>query len=197
MADIATDDETSLLLQILDDLRIGCLDVNALIVWHLAGEFTRLVERTRWKLVLFDNAVRDSDTVIVLSKRRGLVDDTGTRGVGNVLVGHNSERPVLVLLGKVVKHGHISPSDHVFTLKSADLFEFWLGLGVGLFLWVVSLVDSGQEVFEQDKVLISLKVVDFDVSKVGVDTKTQIGRKGPGSGGPGEQRSGRVVDKGE
>jgi len=48
-----------------------------------------------------------------------------------------------------------------------------------------------------DEVLISLDVVNFEVGEVGVNADGQVGRKGPRSGGPGEEGGGGVVDEGE
>lgn len=42
----------------------------------------------------------NGDAVIVLTERRRLVDDTGTGRVGDVSVGEDSERAVLVLGSK-------------------------------------------------------------------------------------------------
>lgn len=197
MTDITSDNETSLLLQILDDLGVGRLDMYTLVIWDLVREFTGLIQRARRELVLFDDAVGNSDTVIVLTESRGLMDNTSTRGIGNVLVGDDSESPVLVLLGEVVEHGHVAPSNHVFTLEGTNLLELGLCLRVRLLLGIVSLVNGGKEVLEKDEVLIPLKIMNLDVGEVRVDTQTQVGGKGPRCGRPSEQRSGRVIDKGE
>ena len=37
--------------------------------------------------------------------------------------------------------------------------------------------------------------MDFDVGEFGVDTESEIGREGPGSGRPGEESGRRIVDE--
>ena len=184
MADITANDESTLLLQILDDLCVGRLDMDALVVGHIASELARLVKRARRKFVLFDDTVGNGNTVIILTESGCLVNDTGTRGIGHVRIGNDSERSVLELLGEVVEHGRVSPANHVFTLEGANLFELGLRLWVDLLLRVVTFIHGGQKVLQEDEVLFSFEIVDFDVSEVGVDTEAQIGRQGPRCGGP-------------
>jgi hypothetical protein len=98
MGDITLDNKPSLLLQIPDDLTVGLLDVDALVLWHLRCESTSLINRTRGNLVLGDDLVSETDSVIVLSPCWGLVDNTGTSLLGDVVVGQDSESSVLVLM---------------------------------------------------------------------------------------------------
>jgi hypothetical protein len=163
----------------------------------------------------------NGDAVIVLTERRRLVDDTGTGRVGDIGVGEDSERAVLVLspkrqhwfdfttneepnrthlLGKVIEHGNISPSNHILALETADLLELWLLLvlfRVGLFPARVLFVDGAQQVLEEDEVLIPLKVVDLDIGEVGVDAEAEVGWEGIRGGRPGEEGGRGVVDEGE
>jgi hypothetical protein len=48
-----------------------------------------------------------------------------------------------------------------------------------------------------DKVDVLLDVLDLEVGEVRVDADGQVGREGPGGGGPGEEGGRRVVDEGE
>lgn len=197
MSDVASHDETALLLQILDDLRVRVLDVLALVLLDLTGELARLVEWAGRDLILSHDAVRDRDPVIVFSEGRGLVDNTGTGRVGDVRIRNNAERSVLVLLSEVVEDGHVPPSDHVASLEGADLLELRLLFRVWLLLGVVTLVHRREEVLEQDEVLVALEVVDLDVGEVGVDTQAQVGGEGPRRGRPCKEGGRGVVDEGE
>lgn len=91
------------------------------------------------------------------------------------------------LLGKVVEHGNVSPSDHVLSLETSNLFELGLLLWVGLLSTSVLLVDCTEEFLEHDKVLSSLEIVDLDVCESGVDTEGQVGGEGIRRSRPCEQ----------
>lgn len=68
------------------------LDVESLEeLSDLVGVDTLVVDGTRGHLLLAHNLLPDSDTVIVLSERRRLVNDTGSGVRGNVLVDEDSE----------------------------------------------------------------------------------------------------------
>ena len=101
------------------------------------------------------------------------------------------------LLGKVIENRGISPPDHVFPQEAPDLFELRLFLRIMLLSSSILFVHRSQKVLEQNKVLVSLEIVDLDVGEVGVDTKAKVGGEGVGGGGPREERCGRVIDKGE
>jgi hypothetical protein len=98
MGDITLDNKPSLLLQIPDDLTVCLLDVDTLVLWDLGCESTSLVNGTRRDLVLGDDFVGETDSVIVFSPCWSLVDDTGTSLLGDVVIRQNSECSVLVLL---------------------------------------------------------------------------------------------------
>ena len=197
VSDIRSNDKSALLLQILDDLGIRLLHVPSNVIGDLLSEPSGAVQGAGRDLIVSHDAVGDGDSVIVLTKGRGLVDDTSTRAVSDICVGNDSESSVLVLLGEVVEDGDVSPSNHVLSLESSDLLELGLGLRVRLLLRVVAFVQGGKEALEKDEVGVSLEVVDFDVSEVGVDTQSQVGGQGPRRGSPGEEGGGRVVDERE
>jgi hypothetical protein len=79
-------------------------------------------------------------------------------------------------------------------LKTANLFELGLLLGVWLLATGILLVNGAEQLLEQNEVLTSFEIVNFDVSEVGVDAESQIGSEGVWCSGPSEKRSGRVVD---
>jgi hypothetical protein len=57
MGDITLDNKPSLLLQVPDDLAVGLLDVDTLVLWDLGCESTSLINGTRRDLVLGDDLV--------------------------------------------------------------------------------------------------------------------------------------------
>jgi hypothetical protein len=212
MGDISLDNQSSLLLQVSDDLAVGFLHIDTLVLGDLGGKSTSLVNRTRGNLVLGDDLVSETDSIIVLSPGWSLVNDTGTGLFGDIVVGQDSESSVLILivsfqagsscsptylLSKVVKHGNVSPSNHILSLEASDLLELGLLLGVGLLSSGIFLVDGTEQLFEQDKVLSSLEIVDLDVGEVGVDTEGQVGSEGVRCSSPSEKRGGGIVDQGE
>jgi hypothetical protein len=97
MGNITLDNESTLLLQISDDLTIGLLDIDTCVLWYLGGESTSLVDGTRRNLVFGDDLVSETNSVIVLSPSGCLMDDTGTSLLGDIVVGQDSESSVLVL----------------------------------------------------------------------------------------------------
>lgn len=97
MRDITLDNESSLLLQVSDDLTVGSLDVLTLVLGYLGGKSTSLVNGARRNLVIADDTVSDTDSVIVVSPCGSLVDDTGTGIFRDVRIGDNSESSVFEL----------------------------------------------------------------------------------------------------
>jgi hypothetical protein len=61
------------------------------------SEDTTLIEGKRWHLFFADQALSDSDAVIVFSERRCLVYNTSTRSRCHVGIGDDLERAVRVL----------------------------------------------------------------------------------------------------
>lgn len=101
------------------------------------------------------------------------------------------------LLGKVVKHWDVSPSDHVLSLEAANLFELWLLLCVRLLATGVLLVNGSEQFLEKDKVLSALEIVNLDVGEFGVDTEGQVRRKSVWGGCPSEERGRGIINQGE
>jgi hypothetical protein len=97
MGDVTLDNKPSLLLQISDDLTIGLLDVDSLILWDLGCESTSLINGTRRNLVFGDDLVSETNSVIVLSPSWCLMYNTGTSLFGDIVVRQDSESSVLVL----------------------------------------------------------------------------------------------------
>lgn len=97
MGNITLDNKPSLLLQIPDDLTIGLLDVDTLVLRNLGCESTSLINGTRRDLIFGDDLVSETDSVIVFSPCWSLMDNTGTSFFRDVIVGQDSECSVLVL----------------------------------------------------------------------------------------------------
>jgi len=212
MGDITLDNKPSLLLQVPDDLAVCLLDIDTLVLWDLGCESTSLINGTRGNLVLGDDLVGETDSVIVLSPCWGLVDNTGTGFLGDVVVRQDSECSVLVLMvsstsirkeeaaclfGEVIKHWDISPSNHILSLETSDFLEFRLFLGIWLLSSGVLLVDCTEQFLEENEVLSFLEIVDLDVGEVGVDTECQVGSEGVWCGCPGKEGGGWVINQGE
>jgi hypothetical protein len=149
MGDVTLDDKPSLLLQIPDDLTVCLLDIDSLVLWNFRCESTSLINGTRGDLVLGDDLMSETDSVIIFSPCWSLVDDTGTGLFGDIVVRQDSEGSILVLivsfsikstknraylLSEVVEHRDISPSDHILSLETSDLFK----LGFLLWVWLLS-----------------------------------------------------------
>ena len=98
MGDITLNNKPSLLLQIPDDLTVCLLDIDTLVLRDFGCESASLIDGTRRNLVFGDDSVSETDSVIVFSPCRRLVDDTGTSILGDVVIGQDSECSILVLL---------------------------------------------------------------------------------------------------
>lgn len=103
MGDITLDNKPSLLLQIPDDLTVCLLDIDTLIFWDFGCKSTSLINGTRRDLVLGDDLVSETDSIIVFSPCWSLVNDTGTSLLGNVVVRQDSECSVFVLLVSLLR----------------------------------------------------------------------------------------------
>jgi hypothetical protein len=77
--------------------RAAHLDVHPLEIRYLLGKPPSIVNGTRRHLILGDDPVGDGDPMIVLSKRRSLVDDTRSRGGFDVAVADDSVGSVFEL----------------------------------------------------------------------------------------------------
>ena len=92
------------------------------------------------------------------------------------------------LLGEVLEQRHVAPAFQVDTLPLAQLLV--LGL-------LRVLVQRAEEAFVEDKVLVVLFVVDFDVGVFGVDAEREVGGERPWRGGPSQKGCFPVVDEGK
>ena len=103
MGDVTLDDQSTLLLQITNDLTVGLLDIDTLVLGYFGRESTSLVNGTRRDLVFGDDLVSETDSVIIFSPCWSLVNDTGTSLLGDVVVRQDSECSVFVLLVSLLR----------------------------------------------------------------------------------------------
>lgn len=75
------------------------LDMQALKVRDFTREVALVINGTGWHLVGAQNAMSDSDAVIVFTKSRCLMNYTCTIGIGHVSVYQNSESFIFKLKG--------------------------------------------------------------------------------------------------
>ena len=47
----------------------------------------------------------------------------------------------------------------------------------------------------QDKILVAILIVDFDVVEIGMNAQGEVGREGPRRGGPGQERGIGIIDQ--
>lgn len=87
----ALNDEASLCFKSFHDFLVRVLNILALEIRYLLREPSDVVNRARGQLFGRDNIVGDSNTIIVLTKRRRLMDNTRTVCSSNVLISHNAE----------------------------------------------------------------------------------------------------------
>ena len=69
---------------------------------HLFREEASVIDRAWWHLIRTQDAVLNSDSVIVLTKRRRLVDDTSTIFCCNVCIVYDAECRILILHEKSI-----------------------------------------------------------------------------------------------
>jgi hypothetical protein len=193
MLDGSSDDDLLLILEHGDDVLVGVLDVLALKVGDRVDESTCVVQGTRRHFLLGNNSSGNSDSVIVFTECRSLMNDTGTRTSLDVRVTNHSVRLVLVLFGKVVEQRRVPPALHIFSLEFANNLVLWL------FRVLLLVGEFGKEradqFFQEDEASVSGEVLDLDVGEFGVDTERQVGGKRPRGCGPCQEGGFRIVDE--
>lgn len=98
MHETALHNEFSLGLKKLHDVLVRLLDVLSNEVWHFTCESTRLVNGTGWHLVWLDDAIGDSNAVIVITEGWCLMYDTSTAVGCDVCVVEDAECSVSELI---------------------------------------------------------------------------------------------------
>ena len=175
--------ESSSVLDVLLDNLIGVLDVLSLVSTDNLSELTILIDGNG-SLTGLNKVVSNASLVIILTKARGAVHNTGTSIFGNKLGSQNSEAAGLSLFLEEGEHGLVLSSNEVLTLevlKNLSVRNFGL------------LGDIGQSLLHANVDLLSGGVHKLDVVVVGVHCEGQVGGKGPWGGGPCNQVSSFLV----
>lgn len=73
------------------------LDILASEINDFTREAAGVIDRARGHLICLDDAMLESNAMIIFTKSRGLMDDSRAAIVRNVRIVENSKRPVLVL----------------------------------------------------------------------------------------------------
>jgi hypothetical protein len=73
------------------------LDILAFKISDIFRESSSIVYGTRWHLFSANDTISNSNTVVVVTKRRGLVDDASPIIAGNVFIDNHAESPVFEL----------------------------------------------------------------------------------------------------
>lgn len=187
------------------DGKLAYLDVLTFEVWDFVGVLSFLIDGTRRHLILSNDTFSNGDSVIVLSERRRLMDDTRSRIGSDIRIGDDSESSISKLrqtlsarnrherrttdsFSKVIEQRNIFPSDHFLSLVRREHFVLCL-LDV--------LEESTEKLIADDEFGVSFFVVDFDVGEFGMNADGEIGGQSPGSRRPGEKRDGGIVDERE
>ena len=98
--------ETTLVLQVLLDLLVSFLDVDALIVGHLREELAILIDRN-WGFASLDQALLDARRIIILTEARSHVDDASTGISRNVVAMDNMEAAVSSAVFEVLEQASV------------------------------------------------------------------------------------------
>ena len=101
--------------------------------------------------------------------------NSSTVGVSDESRSLDPETAVLLAVGEEVEDGYVLDSGEVAALHLLEHLELLLAEVV---------LESA---LREDEHLVALQVLHLHVDEVGVDSQSQVGGEGPGSGGPGEE----------
>mmetsp|Transcript_26727 Transcript_26727/g.48540 ORF Transcript_26727/g.48540 Transcript_26727/m.48540 type:complete len:432 (-) Transcript_26727:138-1433(-) len=160
---------------------IGLFDVNALDGLYGVGKQSIGIHRTWNVLALKNNFVGQTDTIIIFSKGRCLMDNTSTGVVSHV--GIRKDLKVVSRLGCVcekVKERFVPLSHQVCSHQGRlDLIRFGSHGRLPLLLVIHDGIELCQARFCQNVLLHCLLVLNMNVLQFGMDTERQVGWKGP------------------
>lgn len=164
------------------------LDVLASEISHGLGKATLFIQRTRKETISINDTMFQAYSVIVFTKGGGVLDNTSTRIISDIVIHHDLVTLALEFLFKVWEHGLEFPTLHVGTLIAFENSELGL-LGV--------LVESIKTFLQKNVVVACQLILDLDVFEFRMYSNTQTGWQGPRSGGPCKQLSGGVAQERE
>jgi hypothetical protein len=110
----------------------------------------------------------------------------------STLFRNERSRRATHVLDEVVEEGSVLLADELGSLVGGDDGVLLVLLGLDGVL-----VKSGEELVAEDELAVALGVVDLNVGELGVNAKSEVGRKSPRGGGPGEEGNGGVLDERE
>ena len=178
-------EEDSLLLQVLDDLVVGGLDLLSLHHGECLGVPSCLSDGTE-RL----HAVPLSGIVIVGTESGCGVDETGVVVLDVIRIDDLVDvLGPLQVLGVDVERRDVCHSDHVLSFVSLDDLELLVATLLG------DVLRLGLET--DDDILAGFTgQPEFRIVELGVCGDGHVGREGPGGGGPNEEGGGGIVDEG-
>ena len=164
--DRAAMNKLAFVLQTLDDVFVGVLDIDALVIGNLFCEFALFIKRAD-----FGNAVRLSGDRVVFTESRGDMDDACTVFGADIFGVDHAECAFGLLVCKVVEERRVSHAVEVFAFTAGD------DGGDGVLFVVGVQARLGEDVERSF-------IVDFDVVDVGTGSERHVGGQGPRSRGP-------------
>mmetsp|Transcript_50895 Transcript_50895/g.114448 ORF Transcript_50895/g.114448 Transcript_50895/m.114448 type:complete len:741 (+) Transcript_50895:1036-3258(+) len=167
--------QAALLLEVLLDVLVCSLHVLALEVGHLLREAAIVVDGAyHARPVLLDDAMGQTDAVIVLAEGRCLVDDTGTSLGGNVAIGDNVPRLLLHLALEVVEQRLVRSPDK---LRALNLLQ---ELEVLVPVLLDRAADPAEAVLADDPLSPIVLLLHTKILQLGVHAERHVGGQGPG-----------------
>lgn len=164
MLDCALAEQAAASFQILHNGVVGLFDVDAGVVGYVVGKFTIFINRHDGVAGL-DNAGGSANTVIVLTKAWGLMNDTGTSVSGNVGIIQHLEASIFLTLVEVREEGLVLET---FELSAFHLLEDFVLLDFALFDDVI------KTLLHADVDFLGCLIQELDVVKSWVDTEGQV-----------------------
>mmetsp|Transcript_7278 Transcript_7278/g.10729 ORF Transcript_7278/g.10729 Transcript_7278/m.10729 type:complete len:354 (+) Transcript_7278:1966-3027(+) len=175
-----------------NELWVGFLHMHAFTDGHFFRKQTTGIHGARNVHILVNNAVAHTNAVIILTKCRCLVNDTGTTLTADIVISYN--RPKVgstnMFLEKV-KYWLVGQSNQIFTIHCRN------GLVQLSFGWALEFLgrhlrkELDHTGLENNvlglHLLIAGQIFNEDVLHAFIHTKSQVARKCPWGGGPSQQ----------
>mmetsp|Transcript_1543 Transcript_1543/g.5302 ORF Transcript_1543/g.5302 Transcript_1543/m.5302 type:complete len:270 (+) Transcript_1543:2024-2833(+) len=158
-------DDATCLFDGCNNVIVGVLDVLATEVGDWSNEASTFIQWARNLTVLGDDAIVHAHTVIIFSKSRCIVNDTGTRVAGNIGVSNHLEGSVLLEILKVVEERHVFLAHQISSLHGAQNFEILL---------LLLFVNERETPLCDNVVYATWLVVNLHIVKVWIHTESKI-----------------------
>ena len=152
-------DNSSFLLNVLNNDLVSVLDINTLISWTFICELSILIN-WHWWVIWIDDSLTDTDLVIFLTKTWSAVDNTGTRVLCDEISSNNLKATVFLSVNKEIEHWYVLFTFQILTFKLLKNFKSLLVLSI----------KSLSSAFSQNEDLISFGIFDLDVIHLWLDS---------------------------